>query len=125
LLGRKKGTCNCRRSCGTHQFCWKKDQCPGGSLSINKSQIRELLEVGKIGRSHTYLLKEEYRKASADQLQKVYMKRVRYTPGDLYRDLHGHSQANPVEPGSAGGDTHREIRITGRRVTLVLVEPDV
>jgi hypothetical protein len=85
--------------------------------SIMNSKVRELLEVGKLGRSHTYLLKEDYRKANTDQLQKVYMKRVKYTPEDLHKDLHGTPEEVPSQ--ESAGD-RQEVMVKGNKIILVI-----
>lgn len=96
-------------------------------VSILKSQVKALLEIDSIGRAKTYLLKEEYRNATVDQLQKVYLKRVRYSAEDLYQDLHGVSPKSTPQSThnrSAGRDTG-EILVKGKGITLVLEEPFV
>lgn len=61
-------------------------------VSVLNSQVKDLLEIGKMGRTNTYRLKPEYRRATVEQVQRVYLKRVRYTKEDLYQDLQGGTQ---------------------------------
>jgi hypothetical protein len=88
-------------------------------VTIHSSEIRRILEIGKIGRSNTYKISDEYAQATLEQLQKVYLKRFKFTVKDLHKELYGEP---PQEtPGHDAGDV---LVVTGKRITLILEDPD-
>jgi hypothetical protein len=92
-------------------------------VTIQKSQVKEMLEIKREGRSNSYSLKEVFKQASLDQLQMVYLKRLRYSHQDLLRDLG--VEDYPVlamERGDLPEDPVVEVK--GKKITLVLHDRD-
>ena len=97
-------------------------------VTIQNSQVNKMLEIGRMRRENLYSIKPEFTGASLEQVQKVYLKRIKYSPEDLLKDL-GKENTGNSPPASLGVTTgsltgNPEVKVTGKRIVFILEDQE-